>query len=139
MNPQFTESVSTALQEAVQQAQEQRHTEVTENTLLHVFFSDPQGYFSTLATSINLNPQKLLAELKEQIKKIPIFEGKAEAPIFSVALGTRIGEAQAIAKNGKMTISPLITSSLLSGNMQESLLQAGKNNPIFLLKKSKRE
>ncbi len=101
MHPQFTESVETVLQEAFGQAQERKYTEVTESALLHAFFSDPQGYFSTLATSLSLNPQTLLVKLEKQMEATPTFEGKAEKPTLSAAIGARITEAQAIAKKWK--------------------------------------
>ena len=101
MDPQYTTSVATALQEAFQQAQEQKHTVITENHLLHAFFSDPQGYFSTLAASLNLNPQPLLAKLEEEIARTSSFEGEAETPIPSSHFKARMREAQSIAKKWK--------------------------------------
>jgi ATP-dependent Clp protease ATP-binding subunit ClpB len=98
MGPQFTNSVSAVLKEAFQNAQEQKHKEVTESQLLYSFFSNPQGYFSTLAKSLNLNPQELLPKLKEHIRKTPTFAGQAEQPGLSSSLQSRIGQAHSLAK-----------------------------------------
>ena len=98
MAPQFTDAVSLVFQEAFQNAQEDKHTEVTDKGILYAFFSDPQGYFSTLASSLSLNPQELLSKLKESIQKTPSFEGKAEQPSLSSSAQSLIGDAQALAK-----------------------------------------
>ncbi len=49
MNPQLTEAVATALQSALEDAQANHLTEVSDAQLLKSLFEDPQGYFSTFA------------------------------------------------------------------------------------------
>lgn len=98
MAPQFTESVRDALEKAFSYAQGHQHTEVNENHLLYAFFEDPQGYFWTLSSSLNLNSQLLIPQLEAALKKVATFSGGAQAPSVSYQLQQRIGEAQTIAK-----------------------------------------
>ena len=101
MAPQFTEAVAEALQHAFNYAQEQNQTEVTENHLLRALFSDPQGYFTTFATAINLNPQDLLPLLEAAIKRTATFSEGAQPPVINPLLQQRIAEAQALATKWK--------------------------------------
>jgi len=101
MAPQFTEAVEEALQHAFNYAQEQNQTEVTENHLLRALFSDPQGYFTTFATAINLNPQDLLPLLEAAIKRTATFSEGAQPPVINPQLQQRIAEAQALATKWK--------------------------------------
>ena len=101
MAPQFTEAVAEALQHAFNYAQEQNQTEVTENHLLRALFSDPQGYFTTFATAINLNPQDLLPLLEAAIKRTATFSEGAQPPVINPQLQQRIAEAQALATKWK--------------------------------------
>ncbi len=98
MAPQFTESVREALEKAFSFAQENNHTEVTENHLLRAFFEDPQGYFSTHPRPLNLNPQTLIPQLDGALKQLPTFSGPPQAPSISTQLQNRIAEAQALSK-----------------------------------------
>ena len=97
MAPQFTEAVTEALEKGFAFAQEHHHTEVGENHLLFGFLQDPQGYFHTLSTSLNLNPATLLQQLEAALGKVPRFEAACQAPGISLQLQNRIAEAQAIA------------------------------------------
>jgi ATP-dependent Clp protease ATP-binding subunit ClpB len=98
MAPQFTQPVVEALEKAVGFAQENNHTEVTENHLLYAFFADPQGYFCTLSTSLDLNPQLLVPQLLTVLKKVPTFSGTTQQPSISPQLQNRIAEAQSLSK-----------------------------------------
>jgi ATP-dependent Clp protease ATP-binding subunit ClpB len=98
MVPQFTESARQALEKAFRFAQEHNHAEVTENHLIFAFFEDLQGYFFTLSTSLQLNPQILIPQLEEVLKSTPTFSGPPQQPCVSSALQSRIAEAQALAK-----------------------------------------
>ncbi|HEY5235800.1 MAG TPA: Clp protease N-terminal domain-containing protein [Rhabdochlamydiaceae bacterium] len=60
MDPQLTEPVAAALQKAIQNAESQHHTEVSEFHLLKALFEDPQGCFSTFAASVQLSREELL-------------------------------------------------------------------------------
>src|SRR5882757_9422272 len=98
MAPQFTESVRDALERAFNLAQEHNHSEVNENHLLYAFFEDPQGYFWTLSSSLNLNHQPLIPQLDEALKRVATFSGGIQAPSISSQLQNRIAETQNIAK-----------------------------------------
>ena len=99
--PQFTEPVGAALESAFLKAQGKKHTEINENHLLLCFFEDPQGYFSTIANSLGLNPSDLISALKSQLEQTPVYSGAAQAPLVSASLQQKISQAQEIAKNGK--------------------------------------
>jgi ATP-dependent Clp protease ATP-binding subunit ClpB len=99
MNLQFTDSVREAFERAFQNAQDNGHTEITDNHLLLAFFEQPQGYFYTLATSLGLNPQKLKTVLKERVGKTNIFTGPQQPPLPSRDLEQRIQEAQKTAEH----------------------------------------
>lgn len=103
MAPQFTESVREAIEKAFQYAQEQNHTEVGENHLIFAFLQDPQGYFSTLANGLNLDPQSLISQLKSALARAPTFSGTPQAPSVSAQLQNSIAQAQAIAKKWEDT------------------------------------
>jgi ATP-dependent Clp protease ATP-binding subunit ClpB len=98
MAPQFTESVRDVFERAFNFAQEHNHTEVNENHLLDAFFEDPQGYFWTLSSSLNLKPELLIPRLEEVLKHVATFSGGAQVPSISSQLQNRIAEAQSIAK-----------------------------------------
>src|SRR5262249_50375853 len=93
-----TEAVAAAFQEAAEESQKKRHTEVTESHLLKALFSDPKGYFSTFATSVQLNPKELIELLEKTIKKTPTYEGAVKEPTLSLSSQSVLQEAQAIAK-----------------------------------------
>ncbi len=98
MTPQLTEAVATALQSVLEEAQAKRLTEVSELHLLKALFKDPQGYFSTFATSNQLSPEELLEKLDKAIKKLPTYEGTSQQPAISSSMQTLFQEAQKIAK-----------------------------------------
>lgn len=96
----FTDSVTSALEEAFADAQSRKNTEVTENHLLRAFLQDPEGYFSSILTNLGTNPQTLLKETEHHLNKLPTFSGTStEPPAGSRNLQSRISEAQNIAKN----------------------------------------
>ncbi len=98
MTPQFTEKVSEALEKALSYAQGHHHTEVGENHLLLGFLEDPQGYFSTVSVSLDLNVTTLAQLTKAALEKVPTFSGGPQVPRISSQLNNQITEAQAVAK-----------------------------------------
>src|ERR1700733_12250263 len=98
MNPQLTEAVAAALQNAIEEAESRHHTEVSEFHLLKALFDDPQGYFSTFAASIQLSREELLEKLEDTLKKLPTYEGTPKQPAVSSSLQTLFQDAQSIAK-----------------------------------------
>lgn len=103
MNPQLTESVATALQNAVQEAAGQHQTEVTDLHLLAALCAEPEGYFSTLAKGIGLDSRLLGGAVEKALTSLPTFVGEAKQPAISSSLQTVIQEAEKIAKSWKDT------------------------------------
>ncbi len=101
MTPQFTDKARIAIESAFSFAQQHHHTELTENHLLLAFFEDPQEYFSSLSTSLNLDPKALIAQLTTALQKVPTFSGAPQQPAVSAQLQSIIAEAQAVAKKWK--------------------------------------
>lgn len=98
MTPQFTETVTEALSQAVRLAEESKHTEVTENHLLIALIQNPQGYFRTFLNGLKLNAVQLVKELEAFLKKVATFESKAQQPALSRSLQMLLSEAQRCAK-----------------------------------------
>lgn len=98
MNPNFTEAVTQALQQAFGEAQQHHNTEVTENHLLSAFLSDPQGYFYSVLDNLDTQPQTLARDVKESLKHVPTFSGKPHEPNIAKSLQQRISDAQTIAR-----------------------------------------
>ena len=67
MAPQFTDSVTAALEQAFIYAQEHRQTEIVENHLIKTLLDDQQGYFATLARSLNLDPDLLKTSVEQAV------------------------------------------------------------------------
>lgn len=101
MTPNFTDSVSQALQQAFADAQERHNTEVTENHLLSAFLEEPQGYFHTLLDKVDADPDGLLREVKHHLDRLPTYSGEAQPPAASRSLQERIAAAQNFAKQWK--------------------------------------
>lgn len=99
MAQNFTDSVSHALQESFQIAQEMKATEVTDNHLLKAFLNDPEGYFASILSNLGGDPIKLLNEVEATIGRLPTYSSPtAEAPQPGRSLQGRIQDAQAIMK-----------------------------------------
>jgi len=98
MDQNFTDSVTTALQNAFADAQQRRNTEVTDNHLLLAFLKEPDDYFTSILNSLNTHPSTLVQQLEQNLSKLPTFSGAVEAPNTSRSLQSRIADAQSIAK-----------------------------------------
>ena len=118
MNPQLTETVATALQNALQEAAALRQTEVSDLHLLAALCADSQGYFSTFFAGIGLDPAALLKELQNAVKKLPTFAGEPQQPALSSALQALIQDAQGIAKSWNDTY--IATDHLLMAYWKQS-------------------
>ncbi len=103
MSQNFTDSVSTALQSAFAEAQNKNQTEVTDNHLLWAFLENPEGYFHSILSGLNTNPNLLLEEVEASLERLPTFSGTPSPPSPARSLQTRIMDAEAIAKNWKDT------------------------------------
>ncbi len=98
MAPQFTEAVTQAIEEAYQYAQTNSHVEVNENHLLRSLLLDPQGYFSSICTSLQLDPTLLLNEIETTLRSLPTYSGAPQAPHVATGLQHKIQEAEKLAK-----------------------------------------
>ena len=92
------DAVMEALQKALEFAESRRHTELSENHLLHALFADEQGYFAMFATSVGLEVAPLLKSLEHALDSAAQYTGEPQKPNISLALQKRISEAQEIAK-----------------------------------------
>lgn len=99
MAPQFSESVMHAVEEALQYAQTKSHIEITENHLIRALLTDPQGYFASICTALQIDPQLLLKQTVAALEAQPSYAGNAQAPRVSTELHQKIQEAEKIAKN----------------------------------------
>jgi ATP-dependent Clp protease ATP-binding subunit ClpB len=99
MAQNFTDAVTEAIQESFVDAQQRNNTEITENHLLHAFLNNPEGYFNTVLTNLNTKPAMLLAEIKNNLNRLPTFSsGTSQQPAPARSLQNRISEAESIAK-----------------------------------------
>lgn len=99
MTKNFTEAVTKALEEAFSYSQKRNGTEVTENDLLRAFLVDSEGYFNSLLSNLNANPESLLEKLQKQINKQPIYSSSSpKPPQTGHTLQMRIADAENIAK-----------------------------------------
>ena len=98
MNPQFTEAVQAALDEAFQLARAKSHIELSENHLLRALLIDPQGYFASLAQNLGLDTSLLLKQVDAALKSAPFFADNPQMPQASQGLHQKIAEADQIAK-----------------------------------------
>ena len=99
MKPQFTDAVATALQNAVQRAQESRHTQVTENHLWIVFLQEKQGYFARLFHEIFPSSAPFVASLEKSLSQEATFETE-QMPAISPSLQQVISKASLLAEKG---------------------------------------
>lgn len=99
--PQFTESVSQILTQAVQEAEKNHHIEVTEHHLLYAFFQDSKGYFQTLVSALKLDPSPLLTQIENKLSSLPTYSTKPKEPNLSRGLQTQINRAHTLAKRWK--------------------------------------
>lgn len=98
MAPQFTESVTSALELAYQNAVANKKIEVLESHLIQALLEEPTSYFSTLIQSLGLDPNTLLNASQKIATSSPSFTGEAKLPTLSNSLQKRILEAEILAK-----------------------------------------
>lgn len=99
MAQNFTDSVTDALQQAFSDAERRKNSEVTENHLLEAFLNDPNGYFCSLISNLNLNSQALIHRVQQELNKLPTLSSTPKSPLPpSSSLQNRINEAQQLAQ-----------------------------------------
>ena len=98
MNPQFSDALTQALQDAIQYATENKHLEITENHLLRALLLDHQGYFVAICKAVGFDTSLLLKQVEEAIATCPTYTGSPQEPRVSRELHQKIQEAEKIAK-----------------------------------------
>lgn len=99
MAQNFTDSVAEALQGAFSNAEQRKNSEVTENHLLEAFLNDPNGYFYSIMTGLNANPQLLVSKVQQELHRLPTLAAVPKPPLPPAAsLQARINDAQQIAQ-----------------------------------------
>lgn len=98
MAPQFSESVTQALENAFQHAQQKGQIEVSELHLLRELLADPAGYFSSICSATKIDPAALLKQTEAALESVPTYTGAAEPPRIGGPLQHKILEAEKIAK-----------------------------------------
>ncbi len=102
MAQNFTEAVTEAIQTAFNEAQKLKNTEVSDNHLLYGFLAQPDGYFPSVLSQLNGNPNTLLEEIKSTLSRLPTFTGTSlESPGTARNLQSRIADAQNVAQQWK--------------------------------------
>lgn len=102
MAQNFTDSVTTALEKGVQDAQRRKNTEVTENHLLKGFLDEPDGLFLNILNGLGAHTAELLPAVDKELGRLPTYSGdQVESPGGSRSLQGRITDAQAIAQKMK--------------------------------------
>jgi ATP-dependent Clp protease ATP-binding subunit ClpB len=101
MAPQFTDSVTAALEKAYQSALEKSKTEVTESHLILALLEDPSGYFTALIRGLNLDSESLEKAAEKSVSLSPSFTSEGTQPSFSSELQKRILEADSLSKQWK--------------------------------------
>ncbi|MBJ7449306.1 MAG: AAA family ATPase [Parachlamydiales bacterium] len=107
MAPNFTDSVTEAIQQAINLAVESHHSQVTENHLLKAFLDDPEGYFCTTLSSLDLDPETLKKQVDSALHSVATFASSDGQPATSPNLQARIQDAGAIAKKWNDTFISL--------------------------------
>ncbi|HEV7736997.1 MAG TPA: AAA family ATPase, partial [Chlamydiales bacterium] len=98
MVPQFSESVTHALENAFQYATNKSHIEIGELHLLRELLLDKSGYFSSICTATHIDPVLLLKQTESALQSVPTYTGSSEAPRVSMELQRKFQEAEKIAK-----------------------------------------
>ncbi len=98
MAPQFTEAVTTALNQAYTSAQAQHHLEITTSHLLLAFFEDEEGYFPMLCRTLELDAKTLIPLLKKAVASSPSYAQDPKEPTLQIKLQILLNQAQHLAK-----------------------------------------
>lgn len=101
MAANFTDAVTTAIQEAFADAQRRKNTEVTENHLLFAFLRDKEGLFASTLSSLGTHTSSLEEAVRRHLESLATFSEEAEAPQPARSLQNRLADAEAIAREWK--------------------------------------
>ncbi len=83
MSQSFTDTVTSALEGAFQEAQKNSQIEITENHLLKKLLNDPDGYFASICQELSIDRKQLLNQVEEAVKKTPVYTGTSQPPKVS--------------------------------------------------------
>ncbi len=97
MNYQFTESVTNALQTAVQKAKDLKNSEVTEAHLLDALLKEEQGYFITLLHDLGIDIDDLNQKVQSKLNHLPKIANTQE-PSANYTFGQLIQKAHSQAQ-----------------------------------------
>lgn len=97
MEKQFTEIVQKAFEHSLEDARERKHLQITENHLLAAFLQDPNGYFSSILSALNIPPSDVLDGVEKQLEHLPIYTHDPKEPQISSEFQKKITEAANIA------------------------------------------
>lgn len=98
MSYNFTDAVTSALQEAMALAAQKANTEISESHLLYSFLEQEDGYFPMLLKTLNLPLEPLRKETAKVIDSLATFSGQTQQPTPGRSFQNRIQEAAALAK-----------------------------------------
>ena len=98
MAPQFSESVTHALENAFRYAESKSHIEIGSLHLLRELLLETDGYFTSICKAVQIDPQILLKQTETALVSAPSYTTQGEAPRISVELQNKLQEAEKIAK-----------------------------------------
>ncbi|MBM3201385.1 MAG: AAA family ATPase [Chlamydiae bacterium] len=100
MQPQFTESVATALENSLQLAESFLHTEIKEYHVYLTLLREENGYFQAICKSLLIDPKELEKLLEEKMASLPRYNyGSASKPQMGPSLNSMVMNANNLAKN----------------------------------------
>lgn len=98
MSYNFTDACVSAIQDAVQAAEQNGQTEVSEANLLLSFLQQDDGYFPMILQALKMPVEGLIKETKQFITTLPTFSGQKQPPGQGRSFQNRVQEAAALAK-----------------------------------------
>jgi ATP-dependent Clp protease ATP-binding subunit ClpB len=119
MNPQFTESVANAFNQALSLAKTHRNTELHHAHVLKALLEDESGYFTTLIRDLGLDLQELQKGLEKEVKKLAVTQDSGYEPRASQSFHNLINKAQEWAK--KWNDSYISADHLLTATVELEL------------------
>ena len=117
-SPNFTDAVTTAIQQAFTDAQNRKNTEVTENHLLLAFLENPEDYFNAILDGLKAKPLSLIDKLQHDLNHQPTYSSaQAQTPGTSAASKDALPTPKQSHKNGTTPTQAAITFSSPTGKM----------------------
>ena len=127
----FSDSLTNALQQALENAQNRGNTEVGENHLLAALLMEGDGYFSTIARAAKIDVETLLKACEKELEAMPVFTTKEKAPPqISRQLTEIINEAEVDAKRWKDEY--LSSDHVFLSFWESQIIQPQNNSPLSM-------